>query len=570
MTDDGWRRPAPVAPPRSDDPPSFEVPLAGETAPEPGEPPPTNWRRLVAVAGLAGVVLGIVVGVVVVTSDDDPSTPTTVDPDELSASITVPPTLPPIDPPTDSPTGDRDGTPPGIGGGLAPLPPIDAGDAELAAFDLDTALAALDEPAPRQARTRYVAGVGGFVLDVTIDHDSLNDRYRIELDDGDRGDGRQAVLLDPRGAWSYLGVVGDGIDTEWVRMSNDEIVRQTGADDLASFARSLLLGPVRSDSGASVVDAGGLASLDGTAVREYTVEVTTGSIPEWVPYVFSPSAEAPPPPWDDTITFTVHADDAGRVIRTTGVAAYGNTEQTVVHTVEQQPRLTAIDLPTSFRIMNEEGEAVADSGELVPDYEFVGDGPVGDGFDLSTAVSSFTDAPPARFTVRQLGVTELVVTGERDPASGLVLLEIAAPYDAAFIADPVEGRVVARTGDDPWQVSDFGPDQMLAGLFDGPVADPSLLADAEPAGWYDVDGTTMRRYDLSVDAADLRVSTLLIGVAGGLDRGAPVELRWFVDAESRLVELHLLGNGGVPGALVQRFDHDGEPPVITVPSSAAG
>jgi len=362
-----------------------------------------------------------------------------------------------------------------------------------------------------------------------------------------------------------VGVVGNGIDPEWVRLSNDEIVQQTGADDLAAFARSLLLGPVRSDTGAALIEAGGLASLDGTPVREYTVEVAAGSVPEWVPYVFSPSAEAPPPPWDDTVTFTVHADETGRVVRTSGVAAYGNTEQTVVHTVEQQPRLVAIELPTTFRIMNDEGEAVADSGELVPGYEFVGDGPAGDGFDLATAVASFPETPPARFTARQLGVTDLVVTGERDPVSELVFLAIAAPYDAAFIADPDTGRVFSRTRDDAWELLDFGPEQMLVGLVDGPVTDPTALLGAEPAGLYDRDGTTVRRFDASVDAADLRLSTLFVGLAGGLDRGSPVELRLFVDADSRLVELHVLGNGGIPGALVQRFDHDGEPPVIATP-----
>jgi hypothetical protein len=350
---DEWARPRPDEPSEA---PRFEIPLAGDDA-DPAAPTAVSrgasWRRVVAVSGVAGVVLGVVVGVVIVTADDDGAADesaaptTTLDPD-LSPSITVPSTLTPIEP--DGPTGP----------GVDPLPTIAGVDlATLEAYDLDAALATLDENAPRQAHTRYVAGADGFVLDVNVLHDSLNDRYRIELEfDGDDPD-RQRVLLDPRGEWSYV-TAGD----EWLRVSNQQIAEQTGSADVGALARSILLGPVRSDTIPSVAAAAGLASLDGTPVREFTVQVAVGAARGWAPYVFAPSAEAPPPHADDVLTFTVHVDGDARLRRVAGASAYGSTEQTIVHTVERLPRLEVIELPTSYAILDEGGEVVTGTSDL--------------------------------------------------------------------------------------------------------------------------------------------------------------------------------------------------------------
>ena len=78
----------------------IEVPLAGEDADAApgtdvdGRPAP-NWRKITGISALAGIALGLVVAIVMLTSgsDDDPPE-TTIDPDELSDAITVPPSRP--------------------------------------------------------------------------------------------------------------------------------------------------------------------------------------------------------------------------------------------------------------------------------------------------------------------------------------------------------------------------------------------------------------------------------------------------------------------------------------------
>ena len=392
----------------------IEVPLAGEDADAApgtdvdGRPAP-NWRKITGISALAGIALGLVVAIVMLTSgsDDDPPE-TTIDPDELSDAITVPPTLDPVDP-----IGPDGSDVPDGGRGVAPLPTITDVDADaLAAYALGAALATLDENAARRAHTRYVAGADGFVLDVDVVHDSLNDRYRIELDYGGDDRGEQVVVLDARGEWSYVGVdrdVGGDGDPDWLRVPNQEIARDTGAVDVAALARSILHGPVRSDTNPSVVAVAGLASLDGTPVREYTVEVEAGAVPAWAPYVFSPSAEVPPPPAGDLLRFTVHVDGDARLRRVAGASAYGNTEQSIVHTVERLPRLEVIDLPTSFAFLAENGEVVTDSAQLVPEYERVAPEPPSSGHDLGAALAKLTESPPLRATVEMLGVQSTVI-----------------------------------------------------------------------------------------------------------------------------------------------------------------
>lgn len=554
---DEWARRDPDGP---SDVPRVEIPLAGGDVDPDDEPAGRrgpSWRKVVAASGVAGVVLGIVVGVVIVADgdDDDESTgtTTTLDLDELSSSITVPPTLGPIE--SDGSTTGR---------GVAPLPTIvDADPDALGAYDLDAALATLDENAPRRAHTRYVAGADGFVLDVEMEHDSLNDRYRIELEfDADDPD-RQRILLDARGEWSYV-TAGE----EWLRVSNEQIAQQTGSVDVGALARSILLGPVRSDTSPTVAAAAGLASLDGTPVREYTVEVEASAVPEWVAYVFAPSAEVPPPPTDDLLTFTVHVDGDARLRRVAGASAYGSTEQSIVHTVERLPRLPVIDLPTSFAILDENGNVVTDSAELVPQYEPVTGEPPAGGYDLGTALATLTESPPLRATAEMLGVGTLVTTAELDPDTEVVAVTFGAFDDAAMLVETTSGRAFIRNEDGSYE-----HDRLVAGaplvaaLLSG-ATDPGVLADAEPVRFVRRDDDrTVRRFDTTVPLSTLR-SSLFLNFRFGEDPDAPLPVRVFVDEASRVVELHVLSTGRPPLAMVQRFEHEGEAPTVTLPADS--
>ena len=564
---DDWARPDPDRPVEEA---RIEVPLAGEDADAApgtdvdGRPAP-NWRKITGISALAGIALGLVVATVMLTagSDDDPPE-TTLDPDELADAITVPPTLDPVDP-----IGPDGSDVPDGGRGVAPLPTIADVDADaLAAYDLDAALPTLDENAARRAHTRYVAGADGFVLDVVVVHDSLNDRYRIELDYGGDDRGEQVVVLDARGEWSYVGVdsvVGGDGDPDWLGVPNEQIVRDTGAVDVATLARSILLGPVRSDTNPSVIAAAGLASLDGTPVREFTVEVEAGAVPAWAPYVFSPSAEVPPPPAGDLLRFTVHVDGDARLRRVAGASAYGNTEQSIVHTVERLPRLEVIDLPTSFAFLDENGVMVTDSAQLVPEYEPVTLEPPPSGYDLAAALAMLTESPPRRATTEIVGSP--VITAERDPDRGVATITMGGSADATFLVEKSSGRTFTRNED-----GSYAEDRLVAGdafvvaLLHG-VIEPGELTDAEPGGFVRRDDLTVRRYDTTVAPTALR-SILFSSFGTGLDPAAPLPVRVFVDDASRVVELQVLSTGGVPGALVQRFDHDAEPTTVTLPADS--
>ena len=558
---DEWARPGPDEPSEA---PRFEIPLVGDdadpVAPTAGPRRP-SWRRVVAVSTVAGVVLGVVVGVVIVTADDDDAADesaaptTTLDPD-LSPSITVPPTLAP--PGTAAPAPDRDAD------RVAPLPTIaDADPDTFGAYDLDAALATLDENAPRRSHTRYVAGADGFVLDVDVEHDSLNDRYRIELEfDADDPD-RQRILLDARGEWSFV-TAGE----EWLRVSNEQIAQQTGSVNVGALARSILLGPVRSDTSPIVAAAAGLASLDGARVREYTVEVAAGAIPEWVAYVFAPSAEVPPPPTDDLLTFTVHVDGDARLRRVAGASAYGSTEQSIVHTIERLPRLEVIDLPTSFAILDADGEVVTDNAELVPDYEPVtGEPPAGD-YDLGTALAALTDSPPLMATVEMLGVQSLVFTAERDPDTHVVAVTSEVFDGTWMLIDTTSGRAFTRNEDGSYEYDRLlDGAHLVAALLSG-ATDPGVLADAEPVRFVRRDDDrTVRRFDTTVPLSALR-SGLFLNFRFGEDPDAPLPVRVFVDEASRVVELHVLSAGRPPLAMVQRFEHEGEAPTVTLPDAS--
>lgn len=338
-----------------------EVPLAGDESPSSGPigapRPPADRRRVTGLSALAGVVIGIVVAVVVVSAggDDEPPS-TTLDPDELSSAITVPPTLAPVTEPTLPPVpgerapadvGDADGGPVTdlavVAASVATLPSRVELDLQPPdGFRLsDGSVAALEAPLPRRSVTEYVVGVDGFEQVVTISNDPETGRYLLEFDFGGEV---QSVIVDLVGGTTYL----EELPGEWATIANEEVAANTGAPDLATFLRNLQLGPIRSDTRPAweLIRANGLVETpDGEDLREWIVVLDAAAVPEWARYAFGPGSEAAPLPDNTWVGYAVYVARDGGIRRVTGSAEFGVTSQRIVHRIDVLDDPPAIDLP---------------------------------------------------------------------------------------------------------------------------------------------------------------------------------------------------------------------------------
>ncbi len=358
MTDEWERRdrPPPVV---------FEVPLLGDdgspVGPVSGSPPPPqpNWRRIVGLAAIAGMAVGIVVAVVVldVEGEDGDPPPTTLDPAELAATITTPEVLPlpgggGADTDDLDDLDDIDGVTsqdrelfdlvPSI---TAPTyPSIDLPSAIVDRFELTPALDRLAEDVPRRSVTRYEVGEEAYRIVVTIDREAARDRFEI-LIDGDGDDPR--LVVDAAAGVTYI---ANGSEPgAWTAVPNDELV----ADglDLPDLVERLLVGPVRADT---IADAGSVTPGNVVTIRDgapparrFAVTLRAGDVPEWARYRLGAVADAPPPDPDDPIGFFAYVSEAGDLVEVSGSFPFGNTEQLVVHRVVVLPPDFEIELPTT-------------------------------------------------------------------------------------------------------------------------------------------------------------------------------------------------------------------------------
>lgn len=338
--------------------PIVEIPLAGdgEAPADPARPdrPAPNWRKVTGLSALAGVLVGIAVAVVIATGGDDETPPeTTLDPDDLSSAITVPPTLTPVtDPSATLPPTPGDGAP-------SVEPPTDV---ELVADSVDTlppqagtipqpdtfrlsdgSLAALDAETARRSITDYVVGVDGFEQTVTITNDPTTGRYLLEFDFGGEV---EPVVVDLPGGLTYLRPEA-GAD-EWATIPNDEVADNTGAPDMETFLRNLQLGPIRSDTRDAweLVRRNGLVDTSGSEdLTEWIVVLDAAAVPEWARYAFGPGAEAAPLPSNTKIGYAVYVSRDGSIRRVSGSAEFGVTSQRIVHRIEELDVPPTIELP---------------------------------------------------------------------------------------------------------------------------------------------------------------------------------------------------------------------------------
>ncbi len=181
----------------------IDVPLTGpdddpHARPDTGAPP-TDWRRLLAIALVGGTVLGVGGSVLLLSADDDEPVPTdtTLSADDIAAAITTPPTLAPRETlPAPDFAGDEVATSADVTVPAYPEVP-GVGLADLVQFDIGGAVGLLGDDVPRRSETHVELGVGGYVLDVTIERDPVRDRYQVIFES--RGNTQVAIVDVPSG-----------------------------------------------------------------------------------------------------------------------------------------------------------------------------------------------------------------------------------------------------------------------------------------------------------------------------------------------------------------------------------
>lgn len=370
MTDEwGW----PTGPTRH----SIEVPLAGDgplaerTNGPDGDPVPPNWRKVVGLASLGGVALGIVVSVVLigfVWNEDDPADgiagdpSTTLDGSDVATLITTPPTLDPLvlTPPTETAPPSR-GTLDLPTTTIAPVPedpqtsgtlpdyPRYAGipDGGLDSFDLAAAVEALDQDVARRGETHFEVGGADNTLVITIIRDPISNRYGLTV--VGFGGTREAVVDIDAGV-TY---VTEDAET-WVQWANSELITDVSADQLGDYFEDLLFGPVRPDTlPAATIEPLTLVFFEGsdTIAREFAVELPGDVVPEWQFYVLSPIVTLPDELRPERLNYLVYVDDQGNLSQVIGTAEVGDATQLVIHRLERLDRPESILTPDLTQVI---------------------------------------------------------------------------------------------------------------------------------------------------------------------------------------------------------------------------
>ena len=587
---------------RSERGPLFEIPLEGDgplvesSAASDGLPNEApNWRKVVGIASIAGVVLGILVAIafLVLDGDDDDAgqaTGTTVEP----TGLTTPPTLAPLEvlpPPSrsDSTETSMFSDPTDIG---APreYEAVSEDRADIPADLLKGAIAALGEDLPRRAAISYVSTANdGAILNMKITSDPNTDRYLIEFspDSGDDIETEFTVIVDMAAGYIYQ---SDSADSGAVRQSIQGAGELPGGfTDLGDLLDALLLGPLRPDTftGGASVEPGPLVSLVRTGVtdvfaRQFLVEFSAAAIPEWATFAFGPFVGAAIDD-DQTVRYEVYIDDSGSIVLTQGANPVEDGSQWFVHSLETLDPSYTIGLPPEDQVtdfddsLNGVDEQASSEG-LRPVYETV---PVSNEVDVSAAIAQLALEPPVRSVVTDINRSaRFTITSEFDAASGRTATTYQLSDPGNLVINEIEDlatNLVYRQNrqDDRWVSESLDArgsatdERYLTGLISPDLLgrSPSLpTAPAEAAGFVLEDGTVTREFEFTVDATEV---DLPIDVALQLLLEQPVTVYVYVDAQNRVVEQQVLSNSdGSPEVLIQRFVYVDDPPVVTLPDPA--
>ncbi len=335
-------------------PPAFEIPLTGDgplaNPTDEGAVPPPNWRKIVGLSSLGGVVGGIVLSVVllgVVWNDDgdngggDPSTTIVTTPATLASLGTIP------EPDQGIPTASAGPGAPAREGSLLDqivvptYPPVTEGEAVPPdGFDLYAAIAQLDDDIARRSSTHLELGVGGFVRDYTIARDPTTDRYEVTREG-------VTMIVDETTGLTFVDWSSPG-DEQWLPIDDRSLAESVGIASVGEFYHRLLLGPIRPDTiSSATVTPGDVVLLDDgiSAARAFDIELPGALIPEWQLYVFGPTNEFVPSDRPSRLTYTVYVDRHDQIHRIVGLSDLGGIPQLIVHDLGTLTERVPIELP---------------------------------------------------------------------------------------------------------------------------------------------------------------------------------------------------------------------------------
>lgn len=550
--------------------------------PEPATDDQPNWRRIVGISSVLGVIVGVIVAVVVLGGgDDDDADPatTTLAPDEASTRITTPPTLPPVDEVDEAFAGqDSPGTGAGAGGDSAPVsvpdyPPVLAERWGVAAsdFPLDLPTLPIDRPVISLLTiSRFGESFGGPAV-----YDPATDRFQLQLQDGG---GRQELLIDLRTEEILLAFSDDENPPQRWNRATDEIFGPTDDFTLREYVTALLLGPIRSDNiaGATSIDGDELVLLDeSTAARRRDVVVPIGAVPEWdLLYGTGQGNETA-----GELEFELYISQDGATYVTQGVNDTGGELIATVHRVRigddrfelVWPSEDLIDDFPAFDDTPDTPPAGVTLQELTPTYppaeEVLDDPP---DFDLTGAIEQLRAATPPAYTVWERGprgVSEISI--RRDDANDRLaytreVVEVRGdlePFDDYFaqIDDRTTGTGFLRRGpDDPWTSVTLGggvapiDPRWSVGLVSADELAAAVPIGAAPTPVVLDSGLVVQPFALQLPPDTIQWDDRLVG---GVSTTNPVDLTVFVGTDGLVHEIQVVANFGLPRVYVQRFDH---------------
>jgi hypothetical protein len=402
---DSWARPTGADPPTPTAGEVIEIDLVGSPdADERGdgtarEPTPTNWRKVVALSSIAGVVLGAIVAAVMITSDDGaPPSPTTLPREELAALITTPPTLPPVV--SEVPDDPRPLVVQAPEFSLPRYPATFTGAGS--AFDAST-FTGPDLDAPRVATIIATSSASSTSTESRVAYDQTNERFELTVD---LPVGSARTIYDARTGTIYEQRPSTDPDDVWRSRDGSaalaRITRTLGIS-VDDYFRQLVLGPVRADN----LDEAITISTDdfsyevlGQTTHRLVVRLPVRTIGLWQPG----GAEDP----EAIVTYEVYVDDDGEVVLTQGLVSGADAVRGLQHSMAFPETGTIIELPDADTVVDDAapalpappaGDGTAES--LRPTYPAPTDLSAVDQeqFDVELAFDTLLSLPPAASTV---------------------------------------------------------------------------------------------------------------------------------------------------------------------------
>lgn len=380
---DPWARPDDARPAVPAGGSVFEIPLSGEPLgddpfidAEPSDPP-GRTRKVVGWSALAGVALGIVAAILIVTvggGDDTPVTGanTVPIPDDPS-QLTTPPTLPPIaeidqTTATTERTVEPTPTAPVISFPAETIPPpatlpefapVAESDSHPGTFDLLAAAAQLDGSALHTVAS-VQAGADRFTISITDNLGDARDHVLADYDVETFGVDQIELVIDPAAGFGYQRGLPESPD-QWELFTAEELLVGSGTDSLGVVAARLaapLVTPATLASAVSIEDLG-LVRLDrraggavGEITRRYrivfeTAEVTGQSV--IMQFVESFASDSP-----GTIEVDAYVTGEGQLALTTAALGEGFDSVAITLVVEAVSTPVPFALPPPELIIDEQ------------------------------------------------------------------------------------------------------------------------------------------------------------------------------------------------------------------------